>query len=93
MTNKRVGAYLTVRSTVMVDEGSWPEPQLRTILPTRVHDAEVVDAILKKLMFFLCSQFSDAAYQIGYLTPLLPIKRSIRTLENKLLKKHPKKTT
>jgi hypothetical protein len=63
----------TVRSAVVVDVGSWTQPELSAVLPARIHDREVIDSWFEDLSFLIFSQGrndSDEGLDLLVLEPL-----------------------
>ena len=73
----RLAQYLAVCATVVVDEGGRTEPQLRAVLATRVHDAEVVLARLQQVPLLVARQLADAADQEIDLLVLPPATKKV----------------
>lgn len=59
----------------MIDEGSRPEPELRTILASRVHDAEVVLSVPQQHVLFTFGQLGNAAHQVLDLVVSFPVQQ------------------
>lgn len=59
----------------MVDEGSGPEPELRTILARGVHDAEVVLSVSQQHVLLTLGQLGDAAHQVLDLVVSFPVRQ------------------
>lgn len=63
----------------MIDEGSGPEPELRTILARRVHDAEVILPVPQQHVLFTLRQLGDAAHQVLDLVVSFPVQKHAAT--------------
>ena len=65
--------YLAIRSAIMVNVGRGPQPQLCTVLPTGVHDGEVILSRHQQGPLLFHGQLGDAADQEVDLVALLPV--------------------
>lgn len=66
-------------TSTVIDEGSGPKPELRTILACRVHDAEVVLSVPQEHVLFTFRQLGDAAHQVLYLVVSFPVQQYTTT--------------
>ena len=73
--------YFAVRSAVVVDEGGRTEPQLGTVLTTRVHHTEVIHSRTKKPRLLVMGQLREAADKTTNLLSLQP-SPPITTMSN-----------
>lgn len=64
----------TVRTNTVIDERSWPQPQLCTVLTGWIHDAEVVLAVPEQHVLLALRELGDAAHQVLDLVISFPVK-------------------